>query len=74
MLIEKWMLKIVCINEMNEMTLKPHHILEEKWADGRINEIMKKEKDKNKEVYEKGMYINGYNGWMIKEADGVEWW
>ena len=72
MLIEKWMLKIVCINEMNEMTLKPHHILEEKWADGRISEIMKWEKGENKLIYEKGMYIEGYYEWVIKKADGVE--
>ena len=43
------------------MTLKPHHILEEKWADGRINEIMKQVKGENKVIYEKGMYIKRYD-------------
>ena len=56
------------------MTVKPHHILEKKWADGRINKIMEWEKSEDKVIYEKGMYIRRYNGWVIKKTDGAEWW
>ena len=55
------------------MTLKPHHILEERWADGQINEIRGWKKNNNKVIEEKGKYIGCDSEWTVKWTDGVEY-